>query len=478
MVERELERLVGAVIMPSVRPAGGLAPGAPERRPSRAYLERFPPAGLIGFGRRLPDGATIEGLEASIAAVRHDVVEPVFFACDLEEGAGYHLPGRTSLPPARGLAEAERVRPGSLFEAGRVTGLEARGAGIELVLGPVLDVNSNPRNPIIGARSFGTDVASVVGAAERYLAGLASAGCGASLKHFPGHGDTDVDSHLALPRIGDAGADEAAGLERLEALELAPFRALLGSPAARAMGPRLTVMAGHLDVPALTGQPGLATSLSKRALGWLDAAGFGGAVLTDGLEMLAVASEDELGVRSLEAGCHGLLAPADEEQLADELLRAVGSGRLAREVLERAADRMGRLAAGLLAGPVEVPGHGLGAGLGCELAVAALRAQPGWPALAEVLAGGCEEGLELVGMDCLTGPLGAGAGPSGVVRVGVASPKHPLGGEQELFCLIWFGTPESLPPWATGLPHVCAWAPGAATFAAARSLLGPDLAHG
>ena len=120
------------MILPSVRPPGGLAPGAPARCPSDAYLARFPPLGVIGFGRRLPDGATIDGLADELAALRARAPEPLFVCADLEEGAGYHAPGATRLPPARALAEAELVRPGSLYEAGLVTGREARARGIEL----------------------------------------------------------------------------------------------------------------------------------------------------------------------------------------------------------------------------------------------------------------------------------------------------------------------------------------------------------
>jgi beta-glucosidase-like glycosyl hydrolase len=452
MNTRELERLVGAVILPSVRPVGGLAPGAPERRPSRVYLERFPPCGLIGFGRRLPDGATIDGLREMLAAVRRDGIEPVFVAADLEQGAGYHLPGCTLLPPARALAEAEAVRPGSLFEAGRLTALEARAHGIELVLTPVLDVNSNPANPIIGARAFGTTPEAVATAAAAFLAGLASAGAGASLKHFPGHGDTAVDSHLALPRID-------SDLAALEALELAPFGAVLQSPAARALGPRLTVMAAHLDVPALTGEPGLATSLSVRALARLGAMGFTGAVLTDGLEMLAVADAPELGVRALEAGCHGLLAPADEGLLAVQLFDAVQAGRLDADRLARAAGRMRALAAGLLRG-APAPLGGTPGSLGLELAFVALRAQPSWRAFTHALS----EPFELVGEPSLVGRLRArlpeGREYRGAPQLLLGSPGSTGADLSSASSLIWFGPPESLPPGAEALPHLWAWAPG------------------
>lgn len=462
MNDREIERLIGAVILPSVRPSGGLRVGAPERRPSRAYLERFPPAGLIGFGRRLSDGVTIEGLASAIAAVREHAVQPLFACCDLEQGAGYHLPAATILPPARALEEAEMSRPGTLFEAGRITGLEARAAGIELVLAPVLDVNSNPANPIIGARAFGQGPGSVVRGAGRFLSGLASAEVGASLKHFPGHGDTSVDSHLGLPHVGRS-------LLELEALELAPYRELLKSPAARALGQRLTIMVGHLDVPALTGKAGLPTSLSPHVIGRLSKLGFGGAVLTDGLEMLAVAAEPELGVRALEAGCHGLLAPCDEQQLAQELLAAVEAGRLAVERLRMAAQRMFVLKEALLV-KKSPQIFGSRPGLGLAIALDAFSSQPGWRAMQAELSRAAEGGIEILGDAALVERVGGGL-CGGAVRLGLAREGGVLPDFSSLSAFIWFGTPESLPEAARLCPHLWAWSPGKAAEAAVRHLI-------
>jgi|FLOH01.1.fsa_nt_gi beta-glucosidase-like glycosyl hydrolase len=338
----KLERLVGAVLMPEFRPAGGASPGAPKRLPSRAYLERFPPLGVIGFGRRLPDGKRIEGLREVTAelvklANRCSGVHP-FVCADLECGAGYHMPGASLLPPARAMAAAESQRPGSVREAAKLTGFEARRAGIDLVLAPVLDVNTNPQNPIIGVRAFGTEVAEVIRHGREFLAGLADAGAGACIKHYPGHGDTRTDSHLELPRID-------RDLPALERTELAPFHALLSEFGGSDL---LSVMVAHLDVPALTGVPGLPTTLSLKLLQRLRQAGFRGAALTDGLAMKAVSEHPKLGTACLLAGCDGLLAPVDEEAMAEEILGSVASGELPLERLEEAAGRMGLLRDSLL----------------------------------------------------------------------------------------------------------------------------------
>ncbi|MDF1799248.1 MAG: glycoside hydrolase family 3 N-terminal domain-containing protein [Planctomycetota bacterium] len=492
---RELERWIGAVIIPPYRPAGGFEPGSPERRPSAAYLRRFPPTCLIGFGRRLSDGATIAGMGAGLNALADECVElggqrPSLCA-DLERGAGYHLPGSTLLPPARAVFEAEAQRPGSLFDAGLLTGLEARAAGIDLVLAPVLDVNSNPVNPIISVRAFGTEPGPVAAGATAFLEGLDAAGAGASLKHFPGHGDTAVDSHVDLPLVDRS-------LAELEALELAPWRGFFDLPVARRMGARLTVMVGHLDVPALTGEPGLPATLSARSNAWLAAAGFEGVVLSDGLEMGAVAQLPDLGVRALEAGCHGLLVPVDELALAEQLLEAVEGGRLDVEVLRQAAERMQRMRAALVgaarpdAGVAERVENG--ERLATELTLAGLAGQPG-AAAAAGLAGSAIElagqadlvaglvevgGLELTRdpaaplVLCLGGVVLAGRGSAGAEAEVEAEAQKQASAALEAgrrVLLLWFGARETLPEWGAGFDHLWAWAPGSATARGVVALL-------
>lgn len=364
---RRLEKWIGAVIIPEFRPVGGESPEALERRPSEAYLRRFPPLGLIGFGRRMPDGLRIEGLEALtgdlVQSANRITGRPPFVCADLECGAGYHLPGASLLPPARALAAAESTLPGAVAAAAERTGREARAAGIDLVLAPVLDVNTNPANPIIGVRAFGRTVDEVTTAGRDFVQGLHSAGAGACIKHYPGHGDTHQDSHLTLPTI-------LRSVEELEQCELAPFHRVLGDTAS---GP-LAVMVAHLDVPALTGEPGLPTSLSAAVIDGMRRDGFDGVVMTDGLAMLSVSDLPDLGVRSLAAGCDALLAPISERAMAEQLLEAVLEGRLCEQRLEQAAKRMERLRDQLTARPVPTLSHGLPDA--DRLARAALRASP------------------------------------------------------------------------------------------------------
>ncbi|MBI5432563.1 MAG: hypothetical protein HZA52_07015 [Planctomycetes bacterium] len=350
--DRELELDVGAVLVPEVRVGGTIASATPIR-PSREYLRRFPPVGVIAFGRT-PQGASSpsELLAAVRAELAEDGATRCFAACDLEQGAGLHFPTATRLPPALALAarEAGSATPGArgptdatdasgvsgsfARSAGALTALEAREHAIELVLAPVADVNTRRSNPLIAVRSFGDTPERAAPLARAFLEGLHQGGAGGCAKHYPGHGDTEEDSHRELARV-------ARSREELAAVEWAPFRALIDAGVD-------TVMVSHLDVPALTGEPGLPATLSPRALAALRGElGFHGAVLTDALNMHALTGLESIHARALAAGCDGLLCPTGNEVAAEELLRAVRDGALSRERLRAAADTLRGLRAKL-----------------------------------------------------------------------------------------------------------------------------------
>jgi beta-N-acetylhexosaminidase len=338
---RSAERLIGAVLVPQLRVGEAL--------PSGDWLARHPPLWCIAFGRAR-DGSTQAGLAELVRAWRAQCAArgaPRPRVCaDLEEGAGLHAPEATRLPPALALAAADAGRaargapaaePDWIERAGWWCGREARALGVELVLGPVLDVNTRADNPIIATRSFGDEVGAVARRGRRYALGLRRGGAAACAKHFPGHGDSALDSHAHLPRI-------EGGRELFEQRELVPFAGLLRGPEACE-----AVMAAHLDAPALTGEPGLSTSCSPRVLQQLlrVALEFRGAVLSDALDMGALATAGARGrelrssaLAALAAGCDGLLCPADPERAAHELVQALASGALAPSRLLRAARRM------------------------------------------------------------------------------------------------------------------------------------------
>jgi len=254
---------------------------------------------------------------------------PLLIAADLEAGTSSRLLGGTPFPTNMGVAAAGDEQ--DAYEMGRITALEGRAAGIHLAFAPVADVNNNPANPIINTRSFGEDpwlVARLVSATVR---GLQDHGMLATVKHFPGHGDTDTDSHLALPVIG-------AGWRRLDSLELIPFRAAVEAGAA-------LVMAGHLALPQLsrdslrpaTLDPGMLTGVLR------DSLGFGGAVVTDALDMSGVAGRYGPGpaaVQAFLAGADLLLQPADPRIAIEALASAVQAGQVSRERLDRSVRRI------------------------------------------------------------------------------------------------------------------------------------------
>ena len=172
---------------------------------------------------------------------------PLLNTADFEAGVGFRIAGATAFPRlmAFGAARDEQLA----YEAGRVTGEEARALGVHVNFAPVVDVNNNPRNPVINTRSYGEDPELVGRLASAYIRGLQAAGVSATLKHFPGHGDTDVDSHLGLPIIKHP-------RERLEQIELPPFRAGIAAGAD-------AVMTAHIEMPALDPTPNTPTTLSR-----------------------------------------------------------------------------------------------------------------------------------------------------------------------------------------------------------------------
>ncbi len=331
---RALELDVGAVLVPEVRVAGTIASPS-EICPPAEYLRRFPPAGVVVFGRT-PAGAVspVRLLRELRATITEQGEREPFACCDLEQGAGLHLPEGTRLPPALALASAAlgartpEQGVALLRSAGELTAREARACGIELVLAPVADVNTARDNPIIAVRSFGDDPVRAGRMARAWLEGLRAGGAAGCAKHFPGHGDTSQDSHIELARV----LRDEKGLREIE---LVPFRELCHAGVE-------TVMIGHLDVPALTGERGLPATLSARVIQGVlrGELGFRGSVLSDAMNMGALAREPRRYARAIAAGCDGLLCPHDSDAAARELLDAIADGSLDRARLAQAANSM------------------------------------------------------------------------------------------------------------------------------------------
>jgi beta-N-acetylhexosaminidase len=241
------------------------------------------------------------------------------------------LRGGTRLPRAMALATTGETD--SAAAAARITAREGRAIGIHVNFYPVLDVNNNPSNPIINTRAFSDDPEMVAHWGAAFIRAAQDEGQIATAKHFPGHGDTALDSHILLPTL-------AYSRERLERIELAPFRDAVRR------GVR-AVMTAHIFVPALdpeakearpaTFSPALIDGILRREFG------FDGLIFTDALSMGAVADSYEAGeaaVCAVEAGCDVVLYPVDAEAAHAALCAAVESGRLTRERIDESARRI------------------------------------------------------------------------------------------------------------------------------------------
>ncbi|MDZ7780655.1 MAG: glycoside hydrolase family 3 N-terminal domain-containing protein [Gemmatimonadota bacterium] len=330
-----LEQLAGQLVIEWI-PGGYTAPTSPEFEPLRTWVEGH------GIGGVSPSIGTPHAYVAKLNALQEHAEVPLLVASDFENGGPgmrlsgtYALPsllpqgGGTAFPPtmAFGAIDDERFA----FEYGRMTALEARATGVHMLFAPVLDVNSNPDNPVISTRSFGADPEAVARLGTAFVRGAREGGALTTAKHFPGHGDTSVDSHLGLPVVD-------ANRERLDSLELVPF--------VRAIEEGVDgVMTAHVQLPELLGPGSPPATLSAPLLTGLlrDELGFDGLVLTDALTMRAITDMygiREASIRALEAGADVILAPRAVPEVVAAVVDAVRQGRLERSRLEASARRI------------------------------------------------------------------------------------------------------------------------------------------
>lgn len=296
--------------------------------------------GFILFGGKIP-----ETLEA-IRRLQERAEIPLLITSDIERGLGQQLTGGTKFPSQWAVAEAiDRNNPADvalLHNMLTTVSEECAAAGIHAVFSPVADVNVNPDNPIICTRSFGEEAEKVSWFVKVYVKGLQKGLSTdhrplttghrllACAKHFPGHGDTAVDSHTSLPVIN-------ADRERLEKVELPPFRVAIEAGVGM-------IMIGHLQVPALEPEQ-IPATFSRRIVTNLlrEEMGFRGLIVTDALDMgalKAICSEGEAAVRCLEAGCDILLHPSEPLKVLEAIVKAVENGRLSLERIEEAYGRV------------------------------------------------------------------------------------------------------------------------------------------
>lgn len=321
-LELELPRLCGQLLV------GGFdGPDLPARYESALRDGRR--GGAILFRRNVPDvAATARVCEALRAAAPQDL--PPFIGVDQEGGRVTRMPAPfLTLPPMRALGELGDLA--LVRRAARAVAAELSAVGINLNFAPILDVDSNPDNPVIGDRAFGRDPRTVMRNAVAFLQGLQDGNVLACGKHFPGHGDTSVDSHVGLPVITH---DRA----RLEQIEIPPFRAASGAGIA-------SMMTAHVVCESL--DPGVPATLSRAVCASLLRAeiGFEGVLFSDDLEMAAVAARypiEESAVEAIWAGCDALLI-CKSEDLQDRAHEAlVLRAEKDRRFRDRCAEAVGR----------------------------------------------------------------------------------------------------------------------------------------
>lgn len=252
---------------------------------------------------------------------------PLLVSADLEWGAAMRVVGATAFPQI--MAVGATGDSTDAYTIGTAGAIEGRAVGIHVNFAPDADLNNNPLNPIINTRSFGEDPRAVSALVRAYVRGLHDQGMLATLKHFPGHGDTQTDSHIGLPVIN-------SGYARLDTLELVPFRAGIGAGAD-------VVMSAHIAFPALTGSDDPGTLSAAVLTGLLrDSLHFTGLVVTDALEMGAIVTKygaGEATVRAFLAGSDMLLMPASADSALDAMTAAVESGRIAHSRLDASVRR-------------------------------------------------------------------------------------------------------------------------------------------
>jgi beta-N-acetylhexosaminidase len=291
--------------------------------------------GAILFKRNIESAEQVVALNTQLFELGQRCTAPLLVSVDQEGGRVARLRGiATDVPAMRVVGKAAEADPELPYRLGALMARELSALGFHWDFAPVVDVDTNPQNPVIGERSFSRDAAVVGRVAARFIEGMQGAGVAACAKHFPGHGDTDTDSHPRLPH----------DLERLRTIELPPFIAAARAGVA-------SIMTAHVLFPALDdAEP---ATLSARILAQLlrNEVGFDGVCVSDDLEMSAVAERhpvETLVEKGLLAGCDLFLVCHDNDKAAravEHVHRLVETGRVPRSRVEEALARVAALKA-------------------------------------------------------------------------------------------------------------------------------------
>ncbi|RKD32255.1 beta-N-acetylhexosaminidase [Thermohalobacter berrensis] len=322
-----LEEKVGQMFMPSLRMWDNVTEVTDEIKET---IKRYHLGGIILFAENIE---TAEQTSTLIKDLQEAADIPLLISADQEGGIVNRIKFGTKFPGnmALGATNASKYA----YKVGKSIGEELKALGINVNLAPVLDVNINPDNPVIGVRSFGEDPDLVSEMGVSYIKGLHDAGIAATAKHFPGHGDTDVDSHIGLPKVPH-------DIDRLKKVELKPFQNAIEAGVDM-------IMTAHVVLPAIDDtEPSLPATLSHKVLTGLlrEDMGFDGVIITDALEMKAIADNfgpEESVIRAVKAGTDIVLMPTNLDKAYNAVLDAVKTGEISEERINESVKRILKL---------------------------------------------------------------------------------------------------------------------------------------
>ena len=296
-------------------------------------INKYKVGGIIYFARNIESPEQVSRLSKEIQRVSLETSNiPALISADEEGGVVTRVNGMTHMPGLMAIGATGEYK--EAFRAAKGVGEQLKYLGVNMNLAPVLDINNNPENPVIGVRSFGADPLEVSKFGKEYINGLQESGVVACGKHFPGHGDTSVDSHHDLPVI-------EYGYDRLDRVELQPFKEAINAGID-------SIMTAHIAFPELTSEAGLPATLSRKILTGIlrDKLGFEGMVITDCMEMNGIVGTYgtvPAGVMTIQAGSDQVLVSHNrQKQLAvlKELEKAVNDGRLSEARIDQSVRRV------------------------------------------------------------------------------------------------------------------------------------------
>ncbi len=313
LAKMTLEEKAGQMVFPNVNGVY-MSDDSPEFKRLEFLVREKNVGGLIFFTSDLYEQVVLTNKMQRLAKY------PLLVAADYEHGITMRIDGATPFPNimALGAVDDENLT----FQMAKIIAKEGRAIGVHQNYAPVADVNNNPINPIINTRSFGENPELVAKHSKAFIKGLQDGGMIATSKHFPGHGNTSIDSHLDLPVL-------KSSLEELNQIELYPFKENIKAGV-------MSIMVGHLAVPAIEGDSGIPASLSKKIITNLlkEQLGFNGLIVTDALNMHGITnyySTSQATIEAIKAGHDCILFPDNPADAIDAIVSAVRNGEISEE---------------------------------------------------------------------------------------------------------------------------------------------------